>query len=64
MSDILLFTQLLYKQELSVPEKNGFHLLIFQFQNIYKPVATSTPKPLWNSSRLYNQDSEDYFVLL
>lgn len=45
MSDVLeLFIQLVYKQELSVPEKNGFHLLIFQFQNIYKPVAKSNPK--------------------
>lgn len=30
MSDVLeLFIQLVYKQELSVLEKNGFHLLIF-----------------------------------
>lgn len=30
MSDVLeLFIQLVYKQKSSVPEKNGFHLLIF-----------------------------------
>lgn len=60
MSDVLeLFIQLVYKQELSVPEKNGFHLLIFSFQNIYKPVAKNSLKKTVMFSRLKNKESED-----